>query len=67
MSNFLMLSLAAAGSSSLCACSATVPVTKPPALPAIIIRQPKGEKGDFVLCKDGRVLVFAASHPKTCP
>ncbi|MFM0082900.1 hypothetical protein P0D72_29110 [Paraburkholderia sediminicola] len=66
MSNFLMLLLAAAGSSSLCACSANVPLTKPAARPAIVIRQPKGEQGDFVLCNDGRVLVFAVSHPETC-
>jgi hypothetical protein len=67
MNNLLML-LIAAGISSLCACSsqpqARVETAKP--VPALVVHQPKGEPGDFVLCKDGRVLVFPAAHPKTC-
>jgi len=67
MNNLLMLLIAAA-SSSLCACSsqpqARVETAKP--VPTIVVNQPKGEPGDFVLCKDGRVLVFPAAHPKTC-
>jgi hypothetical protein len=67
MTNLLML-LIAAGSSSLCACS-----SQPQAGTAttdhvarIVVQAPKGEPGDFVLCKDGRVLVFPVAHPKTC-
>ncbi|AUT75510.1 hypothetical protein C2L64_44815 [Paraburkholderia hospita] len=66
MNNLLML-LIAAGSSSLCACSSQpqrVETARP--VPTIVVQQPKGEPGDFVLCKDGRVLVFPAAHPKTC-
>ena len=67
MNNLLML-LIAAGSSSLCACSsqpqARVETAKP--VPTIVVHQPKGEPGDFVLCKDGHVLVFPAAHPNTC-
>jgi len=66
MSNFLMLLLAAAGSSSLCACSANVPITQPASRPTIVVHRPKGEEGDFVICKDGQVLVFTTAHPKTC-
>jgi hypothetical protein len=65
MSNLLML-LIAAGGTSLCACSAQPQVRVPNVRPAIVVQQPKGEPGDFILCKDGRVLVFAASHPKIC-
>ncbi|OUL84886.1 hypothetical protein CA603_24360 [Paraburkholderia hospita] len=68
MQNFLMMLLVAAGSSSLCACSsqsqARVETAK--TAPTIVVRKPKGEPGDFILCKDGRVLVFPAAHPKTC-
>ncbi|MGF6812799.1 hypothetical protein OKW30_008016 [Paraburkholderia sp. Clong3] len=67
MLNFLML-LFAAGSSSLCACTTQAAAHVEPAKPAptIIVQKPRGEPGDFVLCKDGRVLVFPAAHPKTC-
>jgi hypothetical protein len=65
MSNLLML-LIAAGGTSLCACSAQPQVREPNVRPAIVVRQPKGEPGDFNLCKDGRALVFAAGHPKMC-
>ncbi|SEI20869.1 hypothetical protein [Paraburkholderia hospita] len=67
MNNLLML-LIAAGSSSLCACTSQ-PQARPEQarpVPTIVVQKPKGEPGDFVLCKDGRVLVFPARHPKTC-
>ncbi|MGF6547239.1 hypothetical protein [Paraburkholderia youngii] len=64
----LFLLLIAAGSSSLCACTAQPVAHVEPARPAptIVVRKPRGEPGDFVLCKDGRVLVFPAAHPQTC-
>jgi len=67
MNNLLML-LIAAGSSSLCACSSQPPLGVDTArrVSTIVVQQPRGEPGDFVLCKDGRVLVFPAAHPKTC-
>ena len=67
MQNLLVL-LIAAGSSSLCAC--TIEPQAQPAQPrhvsTIVIQQPRGEPGDFILCNDGRVLVFPLAHPKTC-
>ncbi|MGF6781175.1 hypothetical protein [Paraburkholderia sp. GAS334] len=66
MSNFLMLLIAAAGTSSLCACSTQTQVAEPPHRATIVVHEPKREEGDFVLCDDGRVIVFPASHPKTC-
>ncbi|WP_248558195.1 hypothetical protein [Paraburkholderia terrae] len=67
MNNLLML-LIAAGSSSLCACSSQPQARAETARPVstIVVQKPKGEPGDFMLCKDGRVLVFPAAHPKTC-
>ncbi|APA90368.1 hypothetical protein BJG93_32755 (plasmid) [Paraburkholderia sprentiae WSM5005] len=67
MQNLLML-LLAAGSSSLCACTIHTGARVEPAKPAptIAVQKPRGEPGDFILCKDGRVLVFPAAHPKTC-
>jgi hypothetical protein len=67
MQNLLML-LIAAGGSSLCACTtqtaAHVESAKP--APTIVVQRPRGEPGDFIICKDGRVLVFPAAHPKSC-
>jgi hypothetical protein len=65
MSNLLML-LIAAGSSSLCACAAQPQARSAEVRPAIVVREPKREAGDFTVCKDGRVLVFPASHPLRC-
>jgi hypothetical protein len=65
MSNPLML-LIAAGGTSLCACSLQPQVPETNVQPTIVVHPPKGERGDFILCDDGRVLVFAVSHPKTC-
>ena len=67
MNNLLML-LIAAGSSSLCACSsqpqARVETGRPVSL--IVVQKPIDVPGDFILCKDGRVLVYPVTHPKTC-
>ena len=61
MMNFLMLLIAAAGTSSLGACTpATVRPQRSSCTP------PGGEQGDFRVCDDGRVLVFPAKHPKSC-
>ncbi|MBB2984244.1 hypothetical protein FHX57_007375 [Paraburkholderia tropica] len=65
MMNFLMLLVAAAGTSSLTACG------NAPAMPkadrtVIVVHSPKREQGDFRICDDGRVLVFPAGHPKSC-
>ncbi|CAG9207812.1 MULTISPECIES: hypothetical protein [Paraburkholderia] len=65
MMNFLMLLVAAAGTSSLTACG------NAPAMPkadrtVIVVHSPKREQGDFRICDDGRVLVFPANHPKSC-
>lgn len=66
MQNLLMLLIVAGGSSSLCACSNQPQVRTERQKPSIVVVQPKGEPGDFVLCEDGRVLTFPVSHPKTC-
>lgn len=67
MSNFLMLLIAAGGSASLCACTTALPDATPTGFrPTIVVHEPAGEKGDFIICNDGRVLVFPVSHPKTC-
>ena len=65
MMNFLMLLIAAAGTSSLGACT---PATVRPqaAHPTILVLAPRGEQGDFRICDDGRVLVYPAKHPKSC-
>ncbi|MFP3637565.1 hypothetical protein [Paraburkholderia sp. SIMBA_054] len=47
-------------------CTAVQPAQAPTTRPSIVITQPKGEPGDFILCEDGRVLVFPLRHPKTC-
>ncbi|OLL27620.1 hypothetical protein BTH42_31805 [Burkholderia sp. SRS-W-2-2016] len=67
MQNLLLL-LYVAGHPSLSAYPANAAARIEPATPAptIVARQPRGEPGDFVLCKDGRVLVFPAAHPQTC-
>ena len=65
MSNLLML-LIAAGGTSLCACSLQPQVHDTTVHPMIVVHPPTGEPGDFILCKDGRVLVFPLSHPQTC-
>ncbi|MGF6997455.1 hypothetical protein P3T25_005832 [Paraburkholderia sp. GAS32] len=67
MNNLLML-LIAAGSSSLCACTIEPQAQPGPSrhVSTIVIQQPRGEPGDFILCNDGRVLVFPVAHPKTC-
>ncbi|MFL9937039.1 hypothetical protein P0D88_50835 [Paraburkholderia sp. RL18-103-BIB-C] len=64
MQNLLML-LIAAGSSSLCACT-TQPAHAAGLRPVVVVQRPKGEPGDFTICPDGRVLVYPASHPKSC-
>ena len=65
MMNFLMLLIAAAGTSSLGAC--TPATVRPQAThPTIVVHAPQGEQGDFRICDDGRVLVFPAKHPKCC-
>ncbi|CAB3774575.1 hypothetical protein [Paraburkholderia humisilvae] len=66
MQNLLMLLIVAGGSSSLCAYSNQPQAHTEHARPSIVVVQPKGEPGDFILCPDGRVLTFAVSHPKTC-
>jgi hypothetical protein len=66
MSNFLMLLIAAAGTSSLCACTNMQQAHVQPFGPTIVVQPPKRDAGDFLICKDGRVLVFTDSHPKTC-
>jgi hypothetical protein len=66
MSSFLILLIAAAGTSSLCACSAETRARPPETRPLIVIQHPKGEQGDFTICNDGRVLVFPVAHPKSC-
>ncbi len=66
MQNLLMLLIVAGGGSSLCACSVQPQVRAEQPKPSIVVVQPKGERGDFILCNDGRVLVFPVSHPKTC-
>jgi hypothetical protein len=65
MMNFLMLLAAAAGTSSLSACTLS-PALPQPVRPTVVVHAPKGEQGDFRICDDGRVLVFPASHPKSC-
>lgn len=65
MSNLLML-LIAAGGTSLCACTLQPQVQETTVHPTIVVHPPKGEPGDFILCGDGRVLVFPLSHPQTC-
>jgi hypothetical protein len=63
MENILYLIVAA----SLCGCKAMAPTQQPQVKRSVIVvEQPKGEPGDFVICKDGRLLVFPVSHPKTC-
>lgn len=67
MSNFLMLLIAAGGSAGLCSCSTPVHEVRPTGFrPSIVVHEPAGEKGDFIICNDGRVLVFPVSDPKTC-
>ncbi|WP_243849559.1 hypothetical protein [Paraburkholderia rhizosphaerae] len=61
-----MLLIAAGASSSLCACSNQPQAHTEHARPSIVVVQPKGEPGNFVLCPDGRVLTFAVGHPKAC-
>ncbi|REE07225.1 hypothetical protein B0G71_7708 [Paraburkholderia sp. BL27I4N3] len=67
MQNLMML-LLAAGSSTLCACTIQPQAQPQPSrhISTIVIQQPRGEPGDFILCNDGRVLVFPVAHPKTC-
>ena len=62
----LMLLLIAAGSSSLCACTAQPQVHAERPRPVIVVQQPRGEPGDFTICPDGRVLVYPVAHPKSC-
>jgi hypothetical protein len=65
MMNLFMLLVAAAGTSSLGACShiAAQPQAEHQ---LIVVHARKGEQGDFRICDDGRVLVYPASHPKSC-
>ncbi|OUL87665.1 hypothetical protein CA602_13080 [Paraburkholderia hospita] len=65
MQNLLLL-LMAAGSSSLCACTNQPQTHAASTRSVIVVQRPKGEPGDFTLCPDGRVLVYPASHPKSC-
>lgn len=65
MMNFLMLLVAAAGTSSLGACSHVA--AQPQAeRPVIVAHSRKGGQGDFRICDDGRVLIYPADHPKSC-
>ena len=65
MMNFLMPLVAAAGASTLGAC--THAQVQPQAeKPVIVAHSPRREQGDFRICDDGRVLVYPASHPKSC-
>lgn len=65
MMNFLMLLVAAAGTSSLGAC--THLSAQPQAQhQLIVVHSRKAGQGDFRICDDGRVLVYPASHPKSC-
>jgi hypothetical protein len=52
----------------LCACAGREPPTSQLSAtkPTITVQPPRGEAGDFIICDDGRVLVFAVSHPKSC-
>jgi hypothetical protein len=63
---FFLLLIVAGGGSSLCACSNQAQVHTERQKPSIVVVQPRGEPGDFILCEDGRVLTFPVSHPKTC-
>ncbi len=65
MLNFFMLLVAAAGTSSLGACS-HIAVQPQAEHQLIVVHARKGEQGDFRICDDGRVLVYPASHPKSC-
>ncbi len=65
MQNLLML-LVAAGSSSLCACTAQPQVHAERPRAVIVVQKPRGEPGDFTICPDGRVLVYPAAHPQSC-
>ncbi|MGF6637199.1 hypothetical protein OKW35_000234 [Paraburkholderia sp. MM5477-R1] len=65
METFLML-LFAAGTSSLCACTAAPQTHVATARPVIVVHAPRGEPGDFRVCPDGRVITYPLSHPKTC-
>ncbi|CAB3808853.1 hypothetical protein LMG28688_06863 [Paraburkholderia caffeinitolerans] len=65
MLNFFMLLVAAAGTSSLGACT-HAPLRQQAQAPVIVVHSPRGEQGDFRICDDGRVLVYPASHPKSC-
>jgi hypothetical protein len=62
MENLAFLIVAA----SLCGCHAVSMDESAVKRSVIVIQQPKGEPGDFVICKDGRLLVFPVAHPKTC-
>ncbi|MGF6969540.1 hypothetical protein OKW43_006635 [Paraburkholderia sp. WC7.3g] len=65
MQNLLML-LLAAGSSSLSACTAQPQAHVANPRPVIVVQNPRGERGDFTICPDGRVLVYPISQPKSC-
>jgi hypothetical protein len=65
MMNFLMLLVAAAGTSSLTACT-HAQLRQQAEKPVIVVHSPRREQGDFRICDDGRVLVYPASHPKSC-
>ncbi|HKR43067.1 MAG TPA: hypothetical protein VJU59_25880 [Paraburkholderia sp.] len=65
MMNFVMLLVAAAGTSPLGACT-HMHLGPQAEAPVIVVHSPKGEQGDFRICDDGRVLVYPASHPKSC-
>jgi hypothetical protein len=66
MMNFFMLLVAAAGTSSLGACSHIAAAQPQAEHQLIVVHARKGEQGDFRICDDGRVLVYPASHPKSC-
>ncbi|WP_434667866.1 hypothetical protein P5W99_36285 [Paraburkholderia sp. A3BS-1L] len=65
MMNFLMLLVAAAGTSSLTACT-HAQLRHQVEKPVIVVHSPRREQGEFSICDDGRVLVYPASHPKSC-
>ncbi|PNE59411.1 hypothetical protein A8H39_03560 [Paraburkholderia fungorum] len=66
MPNILMVLIVAMAGSSLCACSVSSQTRSPDFRSKIVVHEPAASQGDFVLCKDGRVLVFPVSHPMTC-
>ena len=66
MQNIFMLLIVAADCSTDSVCSNVPQARTPERRAALVAQPPKGEQGDFTICKDGRVLVFTTSHPLKC-